>query len=110
MMAMNNSLINLLHCQQQTQNDTIHALYAIQQSQRDHTNDPHNCLMENQNFTVKSVIRQQFSLVPTVTHAAIHLMHRYQQKIEILQEFLILNLVNVFRLSLIENPRRSQIH
>ena len=40
MIAMNNSLINLLHCQQQTQNDTIHALYAIQQSQRDHANDP----------------------------------------------------------------------
>ena len=41
-MAMNNSLINLLHCQQQTQNDTIHALYAIQQSPRDRANDPHN--------------------------------------------------------------------
>ena len=36
---MNNSLVDLLHCQWHTQNDTIHMLQAIQQSQRDYPND-----------------------------------------------------------------------
>ena len=36
---MNNSLIDLLYCQQQTQNDTTPALQVIYQPQRDHAND-----------------------------------------------------------------------
>ena len=39
MINMNNSLVDLLLCQQQTQNDMTHALQAIQQSLRDDTND-----------------------------------------------------------------------
>ena len=39
MINMNNSLMDLVHCQQQTQNDTIRVLQAIQQSQRDHAYD-----------------------------------------------------------------------
>ena len=36
---------------------------------------------------VKAILHQQFSLVPTETHATTCLMHRYQQKGEGLQEF-----------------------
>ena len=36
---MNNSLVDLFHCQQKVQNDTIHTLQAIQQSQRNNAND-----------------------------------------------------------------------
>ena len=36
---MNSSLIDLLHCQQKTQDDTTCTLQIIHQSQRDHTND-----------------------------------------------------------------------
>ena len=36
---------------------------------------------------VKAILRQQFSLVLTVTHATTLLMHRYQQEGESLQEF-----------------------
>ena len=36
---MYNSLINLFHCQQRTQDDTIHALQVVHQSQRVHAND-----------------------------------------------------------------------
>ena len=36
---MNSSLVELLHYQQQTENDTACALQAIQLSQRDHEND-----------------------------------------------------------------------
>ena len=36
---------------------------------------------------VKAVLRQLFSLVPMITHAAMQLMYRYQQKGESLQEF-----------------------
>ena len=36
---------------------------------------------------VKTVLRQQFSLIPMVTLAAMQWMHRYQQKTESLQEF-----------------------
>ena len=36
MIVINNSLIDLLHCQQKTQNET---LQVIHQSQRDHAND-----------------------------------------------------------------------
>ena len=36
---MNNSLIDLLHCQEQTQSDIICGIQVIHQSQRDHTND-----------------------------------------------------------------------
>ena len=36
---------------------------------------------------VNAVLWQQFSLVPMVTDAATHPMHRYQQKWESLQEF-----------------------
>ena len=39
MINKNDSLVDLLHCQQQTQNDTAHALQATQQSQRDHATD-----------------------------------------------------------------------
>ena len=36
---MNNLLIVLLHCQLRMQNDTMHALQVIHQSQKDHAND-----------------------------------------------------------------------
>ena len=36
---MNYSLVDLLHCQQQTQIDMMHAVQAIQQSQRYHASD-----------------------------------------------------------------------
>ena len=39
MTAMNNLLINMLHCQQQIQNDTTHVLLALHQSQRDNANN-----------------------------------------------------------------------
>ena len=39
MIAMNNLLINLLHCQQKMQNDNTHALQVIHLSQWDHAND-----------------------------------------------------------------------
>ena len=42
MILMNNSLVDLLHCQQQTHNDATNILHSIQQSQRDHT---HNSLI-----------------------------------------------------------------
>ena len=38
MTAMNNVLLDLLHHQQKTQNDTTHAMQVIHQSQRDHAN------------------------------------------------------------------------
>ena len=36
---MNSSLVDFLHCQQQTQNHTTGAIQAIQQPERDHAND-----------------------------------------------------------------------
>ena len=39
MININNSVVDLLHCQRQTKYDTACALQAIQQVQRDHTND-----------------------------------------------------------------------
>ena len=36
---------------------------------------------------VKSILRQQFSLVLTVIHGTEQLVHKYQQKVESLQEF-----------------------
>ena len=36
---------------------------------------------------VKALLQQMFSLVPMVTHVFTHLMHRYKQKGDILQEF-----------------------
>ena len=39
MIAMNNSLIDMLHCQEQAQNDMTCILKVMHQSQRDHTND-----------------------------------------------------------------------
>ena len=39
MIAMHSSLIDLLHCQQKTQNNTICGLHVIHQSQWDHAND-----------------------------------------------------------------------
>ena len=39
MIAINNSLTDLLQCQQRMQNDTIHALQAFHQPQEDHTDD-----------------------------------------------------------------------
>ena len=38
MTTMNKSLLDLLHCQHQTQNDMTLALQAVQQSQRDYAN------------------------------------------------------------------------
>ena len=38
MIAMHNSLTDLLHFQQRMQNDTAHALYVIHQLQQDHAN------------------------------------------------------------------------
>ena len=35
---MNNSLTDLLHCQQKTQDDSAHTLQVIHQSQNDHAN------------------------------------------------------------------------
>ena len=39
MITMNKSLVDLFHCQQQTLNETTHVLQAIQQSQKDRTNN-----------------------------------------------------------------------
>ena len=39
MVTMNNSLVKLLHGQQQTQNDTTWPLQAVEQSKKDHAND-----------------------------------------------------------------------
>ena len=39
MIPINNSLVKLLPCQQQTENYMTHTLPAIQQLQRDHAND-----------------------------------------------------------------------
>ena len=36
---------------------------------------------------VKAALRQQFSLVPTVTHVAVRLMNQYQQRDESLRDF-----------------------
>ena len=36
---------------------------------------------------VKAILRQQFLLVPIVTHVGTQLMHKYQWKWENLQEF-----------------------
>ena len=36
---------------------------------------------------VKTILRQLFSFVPIVTHAATQLMHKYQQEGENVQEF-----------------------
>ena len=38
MIAVNKSLIDLLHCQQKTRDDTIGALQVFHQSQKDHAN------------------------------------------------------------------------
>ena len=39
MITVNNSPMNLLECQQETQIDITHALQAMQESKRDHAND-----------------------------------------------------------------------
>ena len=140
MTAMNNLLIDLLHCQKRTQKETTHTWQVIHQSQQDHVND---CLLndiptfdgkpelyldwilKHENIAavskwnpkvaalekaqgaviqclkllpadvslnnVKAILRQQFSLVPTVTHGSTGstwLMYRYQQKEESLLEFI----------------------
>ena len=116
---MNNSLIDLLHCQQRMQNDATCTSQVIHQSQQDHTNVSligdiptfdgkpelyfdwilkleNIAAVTKQNtkelalgksegvvikcfksspadvswYNVKAILRQQFSLVPTVTNAA----------------------------------------
>ena len=37
---MNNSVIDLLHCQQRMQSDTTHVLQINHQSKQEHVNDP----------------------------------------------------------------------
>ena len=39
MLTMNNSLVDLLYDQQQTQNDMTHTLQPVQQLQKDHAHD-----------------------------------------------------------------------
>ena len=46
---------------------------------------------------VQATFRQQFSFIPTITHATTHLMHRYQKKGEGLQDLFSFELIELIQ-------------